>query len=139
MSKITFKDYFLKESTSEVVYYNKASKELWVSYGQGSGTTAQLPDLKSFLTNKKDDKHYDSLVDKIVKATSKIKPIKSTGTSKLFEIPVYGNEKGTYSIWGGDVKPSEMYYMVVDVSGELAVVNVFKSKNEALSWIKSSN
>lgn len=79
------------------------------------------------------------MVDKIVKATSKIKPIKSTDTSKLFEIPVYGNEKGTYDIWGGDVKPSEMYYMIVNVSGELAVVNVFKSKNEALSWIKSSN
>jgi len=130
-----FKKY-LNESKDKVIY---SQGELWVTNGQSSGQTAQLPDFSKYLTNKKDDKNYDSLVSKISKFAKNNKPLKSQGTSKLFKIPEYPQVKmgQTYDIWGGKIKPLRMIYMIVDDNGSIVTVNLFKNKNEANNWIKS--
>lgn len=116
----------------EHIYY--VGKELWLAYAQGSGTTVQVPNLKTFLTDKKDDSHYDSSVTKIVKFAHSNKPLKQNGDKRLFEFPEYPT-KGNYDIWGGDVKPTKMRYLTV-VEDKNAYVAFFDSKAEALSWIK---
>lgn len=48
----TFKEFVgLQEATQDKIYYQ--AKELWFAYTQGSGTTAQLPNLRTFITSKK--------------------------------------------------------------------------------------
>jgi hypothetical protein len=137
MIKLKSIEEFLKERTEDKVIYVK--DELWVTYGQGSGTTAQFKDLKSFITNKDGDKNYDSLTNKIVKWSEVNKPLKSKGNSKLFgieEYPVVSTGK-KYECWGGDVKPLRNLYMIVDNNGSITVVNLFQNKNEAMNWMKS--
>lgn len=130
-------EYAYESAGYEVIY---VKNELWLTYGQGSGTTTLLPDLKKYITNKKDDKNYDFLVDKIIKEySSKVTPLKTKGNNKLFKIneyPVVSMGK-KYDIWGGDVKPINDIYMIVNDNGKIAVINFFKSKNEALSWMNS--
>lgn len=121
------------DSTNKIIF-NSQSKELWVTYSQGSGQTAQFPDFKTFITNKKDD-HFDSLTDKIVKWSNQNKPLIEKGNSKLFEIPVYGSGNRMYSIWGGDLEPESTIFMVVNSNPTISVVNLFKTKNEAKSFM----
>lgn len=132
-----FKELFTESKIEYKVYFE--DKTLWVAYGQGSGTTAYNLDIKKFLSDDKSDKeHYDGIVANIVKFANSTKPMKETGKTKLFEIPVYGkSEYGkTLDVWGGDIKPNKKYYMIV-TEEKNTIVNIFAKKAEALSWIKS--
>lgn len=135
-----FREY-LNEATDDKVIY--VADELWVTYGQSSGQTTYLPDIKKHLTDKKEDKNYDSLVTKLVKFSRNTKPLKSKSTkgikgeSRLYELPVYplARNGNSYDIWGGDIKPIKMYYIVI-YDSVVSVVNIFDSKNEATNWLK---
>ena len=131
---------FLNEKTEDKVIYVQG--ELWVTYGQGSGQTAQIPDIKKYLTDKQGDKNFDSLVSKLVKFSRETKPMKSKSTkgikgeSRLYELPVYPLARsGSYDIWGGDIKPIKMYYIVI-YDSVISVVNIFDNKTEATNWLK---
>lgn len=129
----------ISEGTDNIVYYNKDSKELWLSYAQGSGRTTQLPDIEKYLTNKSTDKNYDSSVDRLVKWSTQNKPMKAKGNSKLFEIPVYGNYSmgKRYDIFDGDIKAQGKLYMIIDTNPTISVINFFKRKVEAQAWMNS--
>lgn len=130
----------LKESIKDnQVYF--VDKELWVAYDQGSGQTEYMQTLK-YLTNKQSDKNFSVLVDKIVKWAESRKPIKSAGNSSLFQIAVYTQSNvdkpfRKYDCFGGDISPISSIYMIVDVNETINVINFFKSRNEAMSWLKS--
>lgn len=111
---------------------------LWVAYGQGSGITSYMPDIKKYLTSDSDDTHYDSIVNKIEKFAEENKPLKKKSNVKLYEVPYYDKyEYGrTLDIWGGDIKPSKKYYLII-TEEKHTVVNIFDNKNEAMGWIKS--
>ncbi len=130
-----FKELF--EKTKDKVLYNTDSKELWVTYGQGSGMTSYLPDLTKFITD--GDTNYDSIVHKLKKWAKETKPLKTKGNSKLFKIPTYPSTRyGRYDIWGGDIKSNGEIYMVI-TEEKNTIVNFFDNKNEANAWIKSIN
>jgi len=132
-----FKD-FLTESKSDKVIY--VENELWVTYDQGSGMTAYLPDITKYLTDKGDDKNFDSLVPRLSKFAKANKPMKQnkSKTVKMFEVPTYPHiRNGRYDIWGGDVKPNGKIYMII-TEEKNTIVNLFKSKNEASAWMRST-
>ena len=129
----TFKEFIgLQEASDSKLYYQ--SKELWFAYAQGSGTTAQLPNLNSFITSKPGDSHYDDLAAKLGKYADKVTPIKVSGKTKLFEMPEYEKTNGKFDIFGGDVKPIRMIYVTIN-QDKYVTVNFFLSKSEALAFI----
>lgn len=127
----------IKEARSKYEIYF-VGNELWVAYGQGSGTTSYMPDIKRALNNKSGDERYDSNVDKIVGNLKFQKPLKVNKDKDIFlyAIPFYPNTSGRFDVWGGDVKPLKNYYMVVSTSG-VAVINIFDKKAEAMAWMRS--
>ena len=129
-----FKELFT-EAKQDKVYFN--DNTLWVAYGQGSGTTAYNLDIKKFLTDEK-GKNYDDIVSKLLKFSKGTKPMKASGNTKMFEVPVYGkSEYGkTLDIWGGDVKPQKKYYMII-TEEKSTIVNFFDNKKEAQAWMRS--
>lgn len=132
-----FRDY-INESKDRIIF---VKDELWVTYAQGSGQTAQLPDIKNFLSDdSSDSKHYDSLVPKILKWSKANKPLKTNKDKsvKLFEISTYPlvSMGKKYDIFGGDVKSDGKIYMVV-TEEKNTIINFFKSKNEAINWVGS--
>lgn len=136
----TFRE--IVEATSEYKVYFQG-KTLWVGYGDGSGTTTYNLDIKKYLnSDRSDTEHYDSIVDRILKATKNTKPLKSKGIVQMFEVPIYPEvtfrEFGakTLDIWGGDIKPLKKYYMIITKENS-TIVNFFEKKGEALAWIKS--
>jgi len=125
------------ESTKYHMYFTKNT--FWVAYGQGSGTTTMMYDIKKYLTDKPDDKNYDSILRNIIRAAKDTKPVKSKGDVKMYAVPYYADNtpQGRYlSVWGGDIAPTKTYYMILS-EGIPSVVNFFDKKNEALAWIKS--
>jgi hypothetical protein len=131
----SFRSLLEKEKTA--IYYVK--DELWMAYGQGSGQTIQLPDLKKYLnSDPSDTEHYDSGIGKLLQYASALKPIKKTSTAKLYEIPKYDliPQGQFYDIWNGDVKAKSKIYMVI-TEEKSTIVNFFEKKNEALNWMKS--
>ena len=137
-----FKELF--ERTNPKVYFRGLkTPTLWVSYGEGSGTTLYMVDLHRYLSSDQSDTgHYSSIVSKLSSFVKVTEPIKAKNNVKLFEIPVYPSEKYTQfsltlDVWGGDVKPQDKYYMMV-TEEKSTIINFFKSEKEALSWVKAS-
>jgi hypothetical protein len=129
----------LLEKNTRTVLYSQG--ELWVTHSQSSGITAQMGSInRTFITDKSDDKNYDSIVPNILKWSKTAKPLKSKKDFKLFEIPEYPYTKmgQNYDIWGGTVKPIGKKYLLVNTSETITVINLFDTKNEALAWFKSS-
>lgn len=132
----------LSEATDDEVYFT--GKTLWVAYGQGSGTTAYNLDITRYLNSDKTDAgHYDDIVPKLAKFAKNNKPLKSKSNVKLFEIPVYEESKYTefgksLDIWGGTQTPQDKYYMVI-TDEKSTIVNFFRKKKEALSWLRVIN
>jgi len=126
----------MSEKTEYQMYYQGDS--LWVSYAPGSGSTAYMPNINKFLTDKAGDKNFDSVIRNIKKFMKDVKPTKSVKNTKMFTIPVYDRSTPTekFSIWGGDVKPKTHYYMIV-TEEKNTIVNIFTSKNEAQAWMRS--
>lgn len=135
----TFKEK-LSEVTDTKIYF--VGDELWVAYGQGSGSTSQFPSIKRAINNKSSDKNYDSNVDKILKYVKNNKAMKtnSSKTTFMYEIPEYPIVRmgEFYDIWGGSITPKNKLYMVVNTDG-VSVVLLFESKNEALAWVRSTS
>lgn len=136
----TFKNFVQEKTKDKVIYVNNT---LWITYSQSSGTTIYLPDLKKYLTDDSSDtKHFDNAVKNLVKYGSENKALKQKGNVKLFEVPVYPDTNpGTdpnsrYDIWDGNIKPNGKIYMVITQEKNV-IVNFFKKKNEALSWMNS--
>jgi hypothetical protein len=130
----------LLESKKEYVYYSEEAKELWLSYGQGSGQTAQLPDIKKYLNSDSEDtNHYDSLVDRIANTPLRNKKIKSKSTSELYEVPAYPLHIGAerFDIWGGNIKPLKKKYYMIITKEKSIIINIFDTKKEAMNWINS--
>lgn len=133
------------EATKYKIYM--IDNTFWVAYGDGSGTTAQVNNLNSFLTDKSDDSHYDSIVNNVLKFAKDAKAIQSKKSkdveTKLYEMPMYlmkdikSNPTHKISVWDGEIKPNKMYYMLLTKQNGTSIVNFFKSKSEAQSWIKS--
>mgnify|MGYP006899555132 CR=1 FL=1 len=118
------------------VYFEKDT--LWVAYGNGSGITSYMPDIKKFLSDDNSDAvHYDSIVPKLEEWSEYAKPLKKKDNIKLFEIPVYprSEQHRSLDIWGGDVKPSGKLYLIVTIEKN-TIVNLFDNKNEAMHWLK---
>jgi hypothetical protein len=136
---VDFKEYLdkINEKNNDKVIF--VVDTLWVTYGQSSGTTSYMPNIKAYLTDNKDDEHYDSIVPKLLKFSHSNKPLKSNSSTKLFEIPFYElNQNGrSYDIWGGDIKPIKKYYITI-TEEKNTIVNIFTNKNEAINWIKYS-
>jgi len=108
--------------------------------GQGSGKSMNISTGRknSFKTDKKGDRSYDSLVKEIAEWSKNNRPMKSSGSSKLFEIPEYNilnDPHSEYDIWGGEQEPKDKIYMVVEEDEK--IINLFDNKNEAINWIKS--
>jgi len=132
-----YKDFIIEAKKDKIIFVEGKYLELWVTYAQSSGQTAQFSN-KTYITDKKGDKNYDSLVTKISKFAKANKPMKSSKTSKLFEIPVYPTvSNGRYDIWGGDIKPIGKKYIIVDDNKVIVTVNLFNNKKESINWINS--
>ena len=130
----------LLEAKEQYVYYSEDAKELWLSYDQGSGQTAQLPDTKKYLnSDSKDEKHYDSLVVKIGEASLGNKKIKSKSNTTLYEVPAYPLHIGAerFDIWGGNIKPLKKKYFMIITKEKSTIINIFDTKKEAMNWINS--
>lgn len=139
----TFSEFIneINEATKEYVLYNTDYKELWITYAEGSGMTAQLPDLKRYFnSDSSDTEHYDGIVRKLVKWSEVTKPMKQTKNQKvkLFEIPTYPASHGAekQDLWGGNIKPNGKIYMIV-TREKSDIVNFFEKKNEAMNWMKT--
>jgi hypothetical protein len=122
-------------------------KEFWLAYGEGSGTTAQVSNINSFLTNKSGDTHYDSIVDGVTKKFVKFNApqMKKVSSDKmthysLYTLPTYKHsdvKQGKILEWGGTIKPFTTYYMLV-IEGETNnIIQFFKTAGEAKSYINS--
>jgi len=129
----------LEAKDQQYVYYCKG--ELWLSYGQGSGQTAQLPDTSKFLNSDSSDKeHYDSLVVKISEASQNglltNKTLKSKSNKTLYELPSYPLPNGinNYTIWGGTIEPLKQMYMII-TDEKSTIINIFDNEKEAIKWI----
>lgn len=119
---------------------------LWWSYAPDSGFAVPLKDLKSYYTDKSDHKNFDAIVRRIVKWSKKNKPLKMSKSKSrlLYKIPVYesgrlvGYDASKLSIWGGIEKPKTYYYMVIIEEQDYHIIHFFKTKGEALWWIKEN-
>jgi len=128
-----FKELF---ESKDYVLYNTDTKELWVTYGQGSGITTYLPDITKYLTDKRGER-YDSIVPRILRWAKLNKPMKKVKNTMMFEIPMYRSTKsGTYDIHGGDLEPVSKMYMIITQEKD-TIINFFNNKNEATTWMKS--
>ena len=130
----------LLEAKEQYVYYSEDAKELWLSYDQGSGQTAQLPDTSKYLnSDSEDEKHYDSLVARIAKTTLGNKKIKSKSNTTLYEVPAYPLHIGAerFDIWGGNIKPLKKKYYMIITDEKSTIINIFDNKKEATNWINS--
>jgi hypothetical protein len=136
-----FKELFTESEKYKVYFIDNT---LWLAYGDGSGTTAQV-DSNSFITSKSGDKNYDYITNEIVKASKNIKPLKSKGNNKMYKIPKYNlndikrnqySDNGKIDIWGGNIKPEKYVYMIIN-EGSINTINFFENKKEAESCIRS--
>lgn len=126
------------------VYIEKFAKnelQLWYAYSHGSGTTIQLRDDLTYITDKSEDKNFNyETADMIETIRKDYKTIYKAQNSTLHKIPVYQyqitSQFNKYDIWGGEIEPSEYHYLVA-TSGFINVITYFKSKNEGRNWIKS--
>ena len=136
----------LKEAITEYKIY-MIDDTFWVAYGQGSGTTTEIRNIKSFFTSKSDDSHFDSIVRQVVKASKTITPLKTKGGAQMFEVPVYpfeGNSR-TLDIWAKEhqreddlIKPAKKKkYLVLTVESDYHLVNLFNTKKEATYWVSN--
>ena len=120
------------------------SGELWISRSTGSGSTTRIRG-RGFISDKKGSKNYDSDAGEFAKWAKLNKAVKKQKQHDgsmlyLFKIPEYirGLDSRDLSIWGGEVKPNKWVYLMIS-AGKINVVTVFYSKQEALSWFKSSH
>jgi hypothetical protein len=120
---------FINEATQNDVYV--AGNDLWIAYAAGSGTVIPNIKNKSFVTDKQYDKNFDSATRNIVNWSKTALPMKAKSNSKLYKIPMFDTNGSTFS----NDKPIGYMYMNVDSNPNVSVVNFFKTKNEAMSWI----
>jgi hypothetical protein len=142
---LKFTKWLTSESSDYKIYM--IDKEFWLAYGEGSGTTAQVPNMNSYLTNKSDDVNYDSIVDDVTKKFVKSNdPIKKKISSdkkthySLYLLPAYKSfdvKQGKMEAWGGTIKPFITYYMLVIEGEKYDIIQFFKTKNEANSYVNS--
>jgi len=109
---------------------------LWISYSPGSGMTSIVTDKKG-LTNKKGDSQYDSIVEKIAKQYPNDKVIDvPIYNYDRFINPSYNRTEADYDVFGGEQKPIKKSYMTIS-KDKYIVIDLFKTKGEAKSWLKS--
>ena len=120
---MNFKEY-LNESQDKVFV---SGKELWVAYAEGSGTVSQY---KGTYISSNKDSNFDINTSKISTWAEKEKPLKQNDNKKLFELLIFDVGKSPYND-----KPKSTEYMVV-TDEKSTVINFFKSKKEALAWLK---
>jgi len=108
---------------------------LWMAYAEGSGTIMPQFSSKSYITTKSNDKNFDDIARKLVEYSQSTTPEKQLEKSKLFKIPIYAeHDENPFK----KSKPKSYYYMLIDTSG-VPVINFFKRKGEAVSFMQSSN
>jgi hypothetical protein len=143
-----FKDYIIpkmNEAGDYKVYM--IDKEFWLAYGDGSGTTAQVPNMDSFLTNKSGDKNYDSIVDSVTKKFVTFNEPQMTKKSSdkmtkysLYYLPAYKHSdvrQGKIEAWGGNINPFTTYYMLVIQGEKTDIIQFFKTAGEAKAYVNS--
>jgi len=121
---------------------------LWFAHSQGSGTALTLKtyDRIGYFTDKSGDHGFDPvIVNEFKKFAAKNKPLKTKGDSKLYNLDFYNTTKWRtmsgvsqpkFDVWGGDTKPTKKWAFIINQNDHITVVNIFKSKKEAQSWIK---
>jgi hypothetical protein len=129
MNKIA--TFLVTSSTNKDKVY-VAADTLWAAYALHSGTTMPNFKSKSYITTKNDDKNYDDIARKLITYSNTTKPDMVKEDSKLFKIPIYKNHD--IDVFKNDPKPDSFCYMLIKQS----VINFFKTKNEAINFIKSS-
>lgn len=136
----TFKE-FINEQGNYKVYM--IDKTLWLASGEGSGTTSEIRNMNTFLTNKDGDKNYDSIVDDVVNKFLKYTApqMKKRSSDKmthysLYYLPAYkyaDTKQGKIEAWSGEIKPFETNYMLVVQGEDYDILQFFKTKNEAIA------
>lgn len=136
----TYKEILEEATTKENKIYVDGNKNLWFAYRPYSGQTIANFNTKMFITDKKNDSHYDptSIKDFIAYAKAN-KPVKKKGKQSIFPIPVYkGSNQPDFDVWDeGNQKPNKIIYFLLS-EGEINIVNFFDSKGEALGWLNST-
>jgi len=136
----TFKDILKEATTKENKIYVDGNNNLWFAFRPHSGQTIANFNTKMFITDKKDDSHYDpTSVKDFIKYAKVNKPIKKKGKQSIFAIPVYkGSNQPDFDVWEeGTQKPNKIIYFLLS-EGKINVVNFFDSKGEALGWLNST-
>jgi hypothetical protein len=141
---LTFQE-FINEASEYKVYM--IDNTFWFAYGDGSGTTSQITNMDSFLTNKSGDKNYDSIVDSITKKFVTYNEPQMTKKSldkmtkySLYYLPAYKRfdvKQGKILEWGGTIKPFTTYYMLVIEGEKTDIIQFFKTKDEAKAYVNS--
>lgn len=133
---LKFKDVNIHEDKNNKNIFMDYNGELWFGYDVGSGQTFRI-DMRSYITDKKDDKNYNqSLVDNLVRYSKN--KLRSKGDQSLYSFPYYTSKnQKNYDIYGGNEGPSKLYYYVISKQ-KYTVINFFSSKKEAEMWIKTT-
>ena len=114
--------------TDRVYFVNST---LWASYLPGCGETYQIRNFNTFLTDKKDDSHYDTIAEKILQYAENNIPNYKSKKGKIFKIPVFCSEseaKNKNSIGH--------YWLTIINENNYSILSFFKKNNEARYWIK---
>jgi len=121
---------YIEEGSKDIIYVTRryGYDTLWISSGPCTGITTVFNDTKTlektFLTNKKGDDHFDSIVYNIAKAYP---------TGKAIEVPVYEQCEDPFD---KSKKPIDKIYMTI-TNDKYIVIGFYNNKKEAQMWAKN--
>lgn len=133
-------------------FFMDSYNQMWIVSSPNSGITNSAfanNSRTTYITNfKKDDKehYYPYFVNKLQELLlSDYKPTKviknDIAEIKIYKLNVYNHKlykQSEFDIFGGFIKPNEMFYisMTKNKSDDTLILNLFKTRNEALTFHK---
>jgi predicted PolB exonuclease-like 3'-5' exonuclease len=115
--------------TDRVYFVNST---LWASYLPGCGETCNIRNFNTFLTDKKDDSHYDTIAEKILQYAENNIPNYKSKKGKIFKIPVFYSESEANK----NKNSIGHYWLTLINENNYSILSFFKKNNEAIYWIK---
>ena len=145
MKHITpFQDFLTEGSSRDRIFVEESpvGMTLWLSYSPGSGITAHFKSkdfFRTYITDKKDDKNYDSIVNNILSWANSNKAVKEKNSyERIYEIPVYrrydrGLDYG--QIFRQEEAPDSKAFMKIStMTTGSTVIGFFKTLREASNF-----
>lgn len=149
MKHITaFQDFLTEGFSRDRIFVEESpvGMTLWLSYSPGSGITAHFKSkdffFRTYITDKKDDKNYDSIVNNILSWANSNKAVKAKkigySYERIYEIPVYrrydrGLEYG--QIFRQEEAPDSKAFMKIStMTTGSTVIGFFKTLREASNF-----